>query len=92
MIKTFRNKGLKELFETGTSAGVDKKFHVRALEVLDVVNRATDQRQFNIAGWRLHQLKQYKPRRWSIWISGAWRITFEFEKGDAYAVDFEQYH
>ena len=40
----------------------------------------------------LHQLKQFKPVRYSIWISGQWRITFEYDKGDAYRVDFEQYH
>lgn len=25
-------------------------------------------------------------------VSGPWRITFEFESGDAYRVDLEQYH
>jgi proteic killer suppression protein len=25
-------------------------------------------------------------------VNGPWCITFEFEDGDAYRVDFEQYH
>lgn len=92
MIKTYRHSGLKDLFETGATPRIDKKFHARCIEVLDVVNRASDLRALNLPGYRLHQLKQFKPVRFSIWISGAWRITFEWDKGDAYRVDFEQYH
>jgi len=62
------------------------------LEALQVLNAATDLRAMNKPEYRLHQLKQFKPVRYSIWISGQWRITFEYDKGDAYRVDFEQYH
>lgn len=92
MIKTYRHNGLKELFEGGKTARIDSKFHARCIEALDVLNRATDLRALNLPSLRLHQLKQFKPLRYSIWISGAWRITFEWDKGDAYRVDFEQYH
>jgi proteic killer suppression protein len=92
MIKTYKDKGLKELFEKGKTARIDKRFHTRCREVLDVVNAASNIEQLNVAGFNLHQLKQFKPVRFSIWISGQWRVTFEFDKGDAYRVDLEQYH
>jgi proteic killer suppression protein len=92
MIKTYRHNGLKELFETSATRRIDAKFHARSLEVLDVLNRATDLRAMNLPSFRLHQLKQFKPIRYSVWITGAWRITFEWDKGDAYRVDLEQYH
>jgi toxin HigB-1 len=92
MIKTYKDKGLRELFEKGKTAKIDKRFHERCIVVLDALNRATDTAQLNMPGWVLHPLKQYNPWRWSIWISGQWRITFEFDKGDAYRVDLEQYH
>lgn len=92
MIKTFKSKPLKELFETGKAARIDAQFHGRLLERLDVLNRASDLRALNLPGYNLHALKQFKPLRYSIWISGAWRITFEWNKGDADRVDFEQYH
>lgn len=92
MIKTYKSKGLKELFETGRSSRIDAQFQARCIERLDVLNRATDLRALNLPGYNLHALKQFKPLRYSIWISGAWRITFEWDKGDAYRVDFEQYH
>lgn len=92
MIKSYRHKGLKELFETGATRHIEKRFHARLIEVLDVVNRSGNTQAMSLPGYRLHPNKQYNPWRWSIWISGAWRVTFEFDKGDAYRLDFEQYH
>ncbi len=31
-------------------------------------------------------------QKFSIWVSGSWRLTFEFRDGDAYALDYEDYH
>jgi len=92
MIKTFKHKGLKELFERGGTSRIDSKLHQRCIERLDVLNRAADLRALNLPGYNPHPLKQFKPMRYSIWVTGSWRITFEFEKGDAYRVDLEQYH
>lgn len=92
MIKSYKHKGLKELFEEGRTSRIDARFVARCSEALEILNRAADLRDLNLPGLRLHQLKQFKPVRYSIWISGAWRITFEWDKGDAYRVDFEQYH
>jgi len=30
--------------------------------------------------------------RWSVWVNGNWRMTFEFEGEDAILVDYEDYH
>ncbi|MEQ1516395.1 MAG: type II toxin-antitoxin system RelE/ParE family toxin [Usitatibacteraceae bacterium] len=30
--------------------------------------------------------------RWSIWVNGNWRLTFGFENGNAYVLDYEDYH
>jgi proteic killer suppression protein len=92
MIRTYKHNGLKELFEAGTTARIDAKFHARCIEVLHVIDAAADVRALNLPAYRLHQLKQFKPVRFSMRVSGAWRITFEFDRGDAYRVDFEQYH
>jgi proteic killer suppression protein len=92
MIRTYRHNGLKELLQSGTTRRIDAKFHARCIEVLNVLEAATDLRDINLPAYRLHQLKQFKPVRYSVWISGAWRITFEWDKGDAHRVDFEQYH
>jgi len=46
----------------------------------------------DIAGFRLHPLKGKEKGRWSIWVNGNWRITFEFRDGNAYVLDYEDYH
>ena len=92
MIKSYRHKGLRELFERGETRRIDKRLHDRCRVVLDALNRAVELRQLNIPGWYFHALHQLKPTRYSVRITGAWRITFEFEQGDAYRVDFEEYH
>lgn len=46
----------------------------------------------NIPGWRLHPLKGAMAGRWSITVNGNWRVTFEFRDGNAYVLDYEDYH
>ena len=30
--------------------------------------------------------------RWSVWVNGNWRVTFEFKDGHALVLDYEDYH
>ena len=68
MIQSFRHKGLRKFYESGSLADMD------------------------IAGFRLHGLKGSERGRWSIWVNGNWRLTFEFRDGHAYILDYEDYH
>jgi proteic killer suppression protein len=90
MIKTFQNKPLADLWETGKSK-IDAKMHERILRRLDHLNAATAATEMNISGYQFHALRG-KPVRYSVHVNGPWCITFEFEGGDATRVDFEQYH
>ena len=46
----------------------------------------------DLPGYKLHQLKGNRKEIWSISVSGNWRVTFEFENGHAYIVNYEDYH
>ena len=92
MIKSFRHKGLKRLFETSERRGVAPQLAARLRRQLDVLNRATTTADVNLPGYRLHQLKGDRAGTWSITVSGNWRITFRFEGQDAFDVDLEDYH
>jgi proteic killer suppression protein len=46
----------------------------------------------DIPGFKLHMLKGRLKGRWSISVSGNWRITFEFRDGNAFVLDYEDYH
>jgi toxin HigB-1 len=59
------------------------------LSALDTAQRIQD---MDIPGFRLHPLKGKLKGRWSITVSGNWRLTFEFKDGDAYLLDYEDYH
>jgi hypothetical protein len=38
------------------------------------------------------QLAGEETGRWSIWVNGNWRLTFEFQEGHAYVLDYEDCH
>jgi proteic killer suppression protein len=46
----------------------------------------------NVPGFRLHSLKGREKGRWSIWVNGSWRVTFEYRDAQAYVLDYEDYH
>jgi Plasmid maintenance system killer protein len=92
MIKTFKHKGLKQLFENGKSRSVSADLTKRLIRQLDLLNRATSPADMNLPGNRLHELKGDREETWSITISGNWRLTFTFQDSDAYDVDLEDYH
>ena len=48
--------------------------------------------ELKLPGFDFHKLKGFKPTRYTIHVNGPWCITFEFSAGDAWLVDFEQYH
>ena len=92
MIKGFRHKGLKRLFETGERRGVAPELAARLVRQLDVLNRARTTADMNLPGYRLHRLKGDRAGTWSVSVSGNWRVTFTFEGEDAFDVDLEDYH
>jgi len=91
MIKSFRSKSLADFWEKGKSAKIDKRMQERILRRLDRLEEASVPDDMNLVGFDFHPLKG-KPQRYSVHVNGPWCITFEFEKGDAHRVDFEQYH
>jgi proteic killer suppression protein len=92
MIKSFRHKGLRSLFESGKAAGVQAS-HVKRLRMqLAALDTAQVIDDMDIPGFRLHSLKGEMRGRWSITVKGNWRLTFEFEEGNAYILDYEDYH
>lgn len=60
--------------------------------ILAAMNTAVEIEDMAVPGFGLHPLKGEKKGRWAVSVSGNWRITFEFNGGDAYSVDYEDYH
>lgn len=49
-------------------------------------------KDMNIPGFKLHNLKGSLENIWSISVSGNWRLTFKFENGNIYLLNYEDYH
>lgn len=92
MIKTFRHKGLKVFFETGSLAGIQAAHASRLGAMLRRLNEATSSQSMNLPGWGLHSLKGDLSGHFSVKVSGNWRMTFKFEGTDAILVDYQDYH
>lgn len=92
MIRSFRNKGLSDLYRTGKSAKVRADLHARALRRLDALNGANELADMNLPGFDFHPLKGHKPTRYSLHVNGPWCITFKWIDGEVLRVDLEQYH
>jgi len=92
VIKSFRHKGLRRFFETGTTSGIQPS-HARRLRMqLAALETTSTVEDMDIPGFRLHALKGSLRGRWSISVNGNWRLTFEFRDGNAHVLDYEDYH
>jgi proteic killer suppression protein len=92
VIKSFKHKGLKRFFEAGSVAGIDPAHRQKIRLRLAALDTAITVEDMDVPGFRLHPLKGDKEGLWAIDVSKNWRITFEFEDGNAYVVNYEDYH
>ncbi len=92
MIKSFNHKGLKKFFETGNTSGIQAA-HSRKLRIrLFALDTAIVIEDMRLPGFRLHKLSSNKKELWAIDVNRNWRMTFEFTDGNAYVVNYEDYH
>lgn len=92
MIKSFRHKGLRRLFEAESTSGIQANHAKRLRMQLAALDTARVIDDMDVPGFQLHPLKGAMRGRWSISVSGNWRLTFEFKDGNAYVLDYEDYH
>jgi len=92
VIRTFRHRGLKRLFQQGDPSKVRADQVSRIADVLAHLDRARYPSDLDLPGYRLHPLKGDRKGLWSVTISGSWRIVFRLEDGDGFDVDLVDYH
>jgi toxin HigB-1 len=56
------------------------------------LEHATNAKDMNAPGWRLHRLSGDFAGFYSIMVSGNWRLIFRFEGKEALDVDYVDYH
>jgi len=92
MIKSFKHKGLEDFFYTGKKKGIKPEHAARVERILDRLNASSEIRDMNYPGSDLHKLVGDKKGQYAVRVSGNWGIFFEFVNGNAYIVDYGDYH
>ncbi|OWV65231.1 plasmid maintenance system killer [Rhizobium sp. N122] len=93
MILNFKNKDLRDFFQTGKSSKIAPDLQKRIMGRLDVLDQINNHAELkSVPGFKFHSLNGFDPTRYTIHVNGPWCITFEFSEGDVAQVDLEQYH
>ena len=92
VIVSFKHRGLKRFFETGNARGLNPKHVSKIRRILARLNAATDVRDLDAPGLRLHQLKGRRKGQWALDVDQNWRITFVFDGHNCSDVSYEDYH
>ncbi len=92
MIISFRHKGLRQFYESGSKAGIQAQQENRLRLILARLDASREPRDMNLPGLRLHPMSGDLAGFWSVSVSGNWRVIFRFNGEDACDVDYLDYH
>ena len=92
MIRPFKHKGLEDFFFNDSKKVIIPSHAPKLAKILDRLDSAISARDMNLPGFDLNKLSGKEKNIWAVSVSGNWRVTFYFEEGDAYVVDYLDYH
>ncbi len=92
MIRSFRSKALKRFSESGDSSKLSVRDVLRVTIMLQQLEDARAAEELNLPGYYFHVLRGQDKGRYSIRVTGNYRLTFGWNNEDAIDVDLEDYH
>jgi toxin HigB-1 len=92
MVRSFKHRGLKRLYERGDRSGIRPDLVDTVQEILTVLDKAVTPQALNLPCYRLHPLKGELKGLWAVTVRANWRIVFRFEGTDAFDVELIDYH
>jgi proteic killer suppression protein len=92
VIRSFKHRGLKRLYEEGDGRGIRTDLLDTVERILTALDDAIVPQALNIPRYRLHPLKGDRKGWWSVTVRSNWRIVFRFEGSDAFDVELVDYH
>ena len=92
LIRSFRHKGLKRLYEDDAPRGVMVEHLIKLRNVLARLDAAGSVEDMNLPGFSLHPLKGRLQGFMAVTIRANWRVIFRFVEGHAFDVDYLDYH
>jgi proteic killer suppression protein len=92
MVRNFRHKGLQRLFQDDDGSKLPPDMVARIRLILSTLHAAQAIEAMDIPTFRLHPLKGELKGFFSVTVRANWRIIFRFEGGEAFDIDFVDYH
>lgn len=92
MIKSFKHKGLKRLYEDSDRSKLPADMVERIEDILAALDAASHVEDMDRPSFKLHPLKGNRKGEWAVTVRANWRIIFEFVGSDAENLDFIDYH
>jgi proteic killer suppression protein len=92
MIRSFRHKGLKRLYEDDDPRGVLTEHLVKLRDILARLDAARAPADLDLPGLRLHPLKGELAGFWAVTVRANWRVIFCWDDQNAFDVDYVDYH
>jgi toxin HigB-1 len=89
--RSFGDKALKRYWETGEAVGLSVPNVDRVGRMLRALDAAERREDMNLPGYRFHRLRG-NARRWSLRVTGNWRLMFGWDGADAIDIVMEDYH
>ena len=91
MIWSFRSKALRHFAEEGDASKLPVRDQDRLRRQLARLDASAAPEDMNIPGFHCHALHG-RPKRYSVRVTGNYRLTWQWEDGNAVLVDLEDYH
>jgi len=92
MIRSITHKGLRRLYEDDDGRGLNVEHLEKLLDILARLDAAQVPEDMNLPGFRLHALKGGMKGFWAVTVRANWRVVFRLIEGDAFDVDYVDYH
>ena len=92
MIRSFKHRGLKRLYESGDYRGIRGDLVETVEDILARLDVSQQPEDMALPGYRLHPLKGDHKGYWTVTVRANWRVIFRFEKGDVWDVELVDYH
>lgn len=87
-IDSIKNKGFRELFETGKTNKIGTNYHRKLLDLLDMLDAATHIKDLKGVS-DFHVLKGNRKGQYCMHVNGPKIITFGFDDGEVTNINFE---
>jgi toxin HigB-1 len=92
VIRSFRHRGLKRLYERGDRSLIRPDLIERVEVMLAQLDVAGTVEAMRIPNYRLHPLQGKLQGYWSVTVKANWRIIFRLEDGEVHDVELIDYH